>query len=70
MYELNSEDLKYPPDMEDSPPIYPTPMTPPHIRPYGYRTKYLQKRDKSSSEFSNINMKFDEGGFNYFEYIQ
>lgn len=56
--------------MADSPPIYPTPGTPPHVRSSGYRTKYLEKREKPDNGFENINFKFDEGGFNYFDYLQ
>jgi hypothetical protein len=69
LYDFN-DDIKFPHHMANSPPIYPTPSTPPHVRAFGYRTKYLEKRERAESEIEKVNFNFDEGGFNYFDYLQ
>lgn len=56
---------KVPECLLDSPPLYPTPLTPPHMRMGNYRSRYLRKRaiDNVGSE---VSLEFNGDGPDFF----
>lgn len=58
-------------ELMDSPPLFCTPMTPPHVRMGGYRSRWLKSKQLLNRGDSPLKPRqiLNETSFDYFDYL-